>query len=173
MKSHLTRLFVLIAFNISIWGWMFAIPASAGEEQCSSPRGGYCIKITQDHSVSQKNSSPLLAQIAGIEFLQIRPDASIGTIITEFYKFGIIFVGIAGITMMVIGGIYYMVGKVDTGKKLLSNSIWGIILALISWLILFTINPGLVTKLDLKLNPLKPSSSQGGGGGGTPGQLAP
>ena len=164
MKSRLAKLCLLTVLIVSTLGWVFVTPAKAGEEQCASPRGGYCIKITQEPSISQEDSSPLLAQIAGIEFLNIRPDASIGTIITEFYKFGIIFVGIAGITMMVIGGIYYMAGKVDTGKKLLSNSIWGIILALISWLILFTINPGLVTKLDLKLNPLQPSSSSPGSG---------
>src|SRR3989344_4102660 len=134
MNSHSAKIFIATLPMLLALGWLAVIPAKA-QEQCSSPRGGYCIKIEPDSTAPQEKSSPLLAQIAGIEFLNIRPDASIGTIITEFYKFGIIFVGIAGITMMVIGGIYYMVGRVDTGKKLLSNSIWGIVLALISWLI--------------------------------------
>jgi hypothetical protein len=85
-------------------------------------------------------------------------------------------IGIAGglaVVMIIYGGITYMStdafsGK-ETAKGIIENAIWGLLLAIGAWIILYTINPALVN-LDLKIDPVKVSTSTpSGGGGGTGG----
>ncbi len=71
-------------------------------------------------------------------------------------------IGVAGalaVVMIVVGGIQYMstdavYGKSE-GKARINQAIAGLLLALVAWLILYTINPDL-----LKINAGPPSSSE-------------
>lgn len=101
------------------------------------------------------------AQI-GLDFLNLSPGAEIGEVLARLYVFGVGFVALTALVMMVIGGVQYMVtaGDRDPGpaKERIKNAIWGLILALASWLILYTINPDLTKKvipkpLEIKLVP--------------------
>lgn len=66
-------------------------------------------------------------------------------------------IGIAGVLavlMILIGGVEYITtdaiqGKQD-GKGRISNALWGLILVLVSWILLYTINPKL-TVFDLTI----------------------
>ncbi len=92
------------------------------------------------------------AQI-GIDFLNLPPGAEIGDVLSRLYVYGVGVVAIAAMIMLVIGGVQYMVaGEKDPGpaKERIRNAIWGLILALTSWLILYTINPDLTRKVKLK-----------------------
>jgi len=66
------------------------------------------------------------------------------------YKFGITIVAILAVVMVAIGAFMYIVtsagnaGKMMEAKSIISNALFGLVIALISWLILFVINPDLV-----------------------------
>ncbi len=95
------------------------------------------------------------AQITGLEFLNIAPDAKIGDIIAAIYIYGVGFVALAALIVFTAGGVRYIfAGDRDPSeaKSWMKNAFWGLVLALTSWLILYTINPELVKNIgDLKL----------------------
>ena len=69
--------------------------------------------------------------------------------VEAIYKFGIWTVGIAGLLMMTVGGIMYMGSAgnnatAESAKKIISDSLMGIIVALGAYLFLYVINPNLV-----------------------------
>lgn len=69
--------------------------------------------------------------------------------ISAVYKFGLWTVGISALLMIVIGGYMYLTSAGNTSqtgkaKEVITDSIVAIILALVSWLLLYTINPDLV-----------------------------
>lgn len=85
-------------------------------------------------------------------------------------------IGIAGglaVVMIIYGGIIKMSSDAVSGQNkandIISNAIWGLLLAIASWLILYTINPNLI---DINLNipaqeiPENTNPVTGGGVGG-------
>ena len=91
------------------------------------------------------------AQI-GLDFLNLPPGAEIGDVLSRLYVWGVGLVAIIAVIMLVIGGVQYMVaGDKDpsSAKERIRNAIWGLILALCSYLILYTINPDLTKKVIL------------------------
>lgn len=65
------------------------------------------------------------------------------------YKFGLWAIGICALLMITIGGYMYLASagnkaSAETAKKVITDAIAGIILALVSWLLLYLINPDLV-----------------------------
>lgn len=71
-------------------------------------------------------------------------------------KIFISIIGALGVIMIVLGGIQYMttdaISKKEGGKEMISNSIFGVVLALFSWVLLNTVNPNL---LDIRIDPPK------------------
>lgn len=67
------------------------------------------------------------------------------------YKFGIAIVAILAVVMIGVGGFMYIVtsagnaGKLANAKEIITSAILGLVMALLSWLILFVINPDLVS----------------------------
>ncbi|MDD5318397.1 MAG: pilin [Candidatus Pacebacteria bacterium] len=86
------------------------------------------------------------------------------TYLNSMYKLGIAAAGVLAVIMIVVGGIQYMtseaIGSKEEGKDRIWSAIWGLVLALMSFIILNTINPKL---LNLNL-----SISQVNGTAGTP-----
>lgn len=86
---------------------------------------------------------------------------SLMTYIRSIYLFALGAVGVAALGALVIGGFIYMFSDlIDTkseAKKYIWGAIWGIILALAAYLILYTINPDLV---NLRGPNLETSGSQ-------------
>ncbi len=68
--------------------------------------------------------------------------------------------GIASLFMLSIGGFWYMTSagntsRVTEAKNIIANALWGLVIVLITWLILYVINPDLV-RIDLSsLNTLE------------------
>ena len=67
----------------------------------------------------------------------------------NFYLLGLSLVGISALLMIVWGGIDYVVAgdstsRVEAGRKKITNALWGIFIAGISYALLYTINPDLV-----------------------------
>lgn len=73
----------------------------------------------------------------------------LGQFLGALFKFGLAIAAALAVVMIVWGGVEIMLSdsvmtKTD-GKKRVEDAIWGLLLALVSWLILWTINPDLVT----------------------------
>jgi hypothetical protein len=65
------------------------------------------------------------------------------------YKFGLWAIGISAMLMITVGGYMYLTSAgnqsaAGTAKKIITDAITGLILALVSYLILYIINPDLV-----------------------------
>ncbi len=121
-------------------------PAQTG--WCSSALGGHCVNLASLTAAVQP--------VPGLEFLQI-DTSSLGNLLASLYVFGLGFIGVAALIMLTYGGIKYMIARdkdPTEAKKYMTNALIGLALALSSWLILYVINPDLVTKLDLALIPI-------------------
>lgn len=133
----LLQIFVLVLF----FG-IISMPTVYGAESsgCRSQSGGHCVNFA--------------AAVPGLEFLG---DATgLGDLLSRLFTFGMGFVGIAAFIMFMIGGVQYLVaGDKDPteAKNRMKNAAIGLGVALISWLILFTINPDLVKTLSLNYLP--------------------
>ncbi len=70
--------------------------------------------------------------------------------LNNLYRWFLGAVGISALFAIVLGGVLYMFSgtsltKTENARRWNSNGIWGIVLAAISFLLLYTINPDLVT----------------------------
>ncbi|GMQ95341.1 MAG: hypothetical protein BMS9Abin13_454 [Patescibacteria group bacterium] len=110
----------------------------------------------------------------------VKAGTGLGEYIQTLFQIGIGIAGVLAVLMLVVAGIEYIGGagnpaaKSDA-KERIRNALFGLILALSSWLILNTLNPDLLkTGLDIKKAVIKkaPSSSSGGGGSGESGDPA-
>ena len=113
--------------------------------ECVSGSGGYCVNLA---AVAQAQGIP------GLEFLPATSD--FGELISNIYVFGMGLVAISALVVLVAAGVWYMsagdnAGRAGEAKKWMGNAIFGLVLALLSWLILFTINPNLLKKASLNL----------------------
>jgi hypothetical protein len=93
----------------------------------------------------------------------------------SIYKFGIWTVGIAGLLMLTIGGFMYMGSAGNTSiasnaKKIIQDSIIGIVVAMCAYLILYIINPDLasINIAFSKATVVEQSTNTGEPGNGTP-----
>lgn len=92
-----------------------------------------------------KFSSPEEVEIGGVKYLQI---PWIAEYIGAIYNYLIGIVGIVAIVMIAVGGIIWLTAggssdRIGTAKEYIFGAILGLFLALGSYLILYTINPGL------------------------------
>lgn len=73
---------------------------------------------------------------------------NLGGFLSNIFNLGIAVAVALSVIMITVGGIQYMTTdswmKKEEGKERIKNAFYGLALALISWLILFTINPCLV-----------------------------
>lgn len=89
---------------------------------------------------------------------------SIITYLQTIYSFGIAIAGALAVIMIVFGGIQYMLSDAFTSKSDAKDKIWaalqGLLLALCSYVLLYTINPEIV-KLKFDLKPVAAPSATG------------
>ncbi len=95
----------------------------------------------------------------GLEFLGITDKSTPGELFEKLFFFGLGLVGLAALIVLVFGGMMYLTASdsADQTKRArgyISNAIFGLVLAFLSWLILFTINPDIVQILNLNLKDI-------------------
>ena len=96
--------------------------------------------------------------VSAIEYTRLEPNAfpsvtspsesNLADFLGQIFNFGIAVAVVLALIMIILGGIMYMTtdsweGK-EEGKTKIKDALWGLGLALVSYLILFTINPCLV-----------------------------
>ncbi len=123
------------------------LPSALNASECRSSSGGYCLDLTN------------LAG-AGYAAEAATPDA--GDLIAKLYTFGLMLIGISALIMFVAGGVIYLTAgdnqkMVTQAQTYMRNSVLGLVLALLSYLILYTLNPDLVTRGFPEIDPLTPA----------------
>jgi len=103
--------------------------------------GGFCALFPQSVEAEYR----LMEKIPGQGEVTNLPEY-----LQALYTFGIAVVGILSVVMIAVGAFMYIVTaagnvtKMANAKDIITNAIFGLILAVIAWLILFIINPDLV-----------------------------
>ncbi len=74
--------------------------------------------------------------------------------VNAVYKFLVWSVGIAAMFMISIGGFMYFTAagntsKMESGKRVIVDAIWGLVAVMVAWVVLNTINPNL-TNINLQ-----------------------
>ncbi len=68
--------------------------------------------------------------------------------LSQAFQFGLAIAAALAVVMIVWGGVEIMLSesvfKKSEGKQRIQDAIWGLLLALFSWLILYTINPAIL-----------------------------
>ncbi|OHA53780.1 MAG: hypothetical protein A2Z62_01495 [Candidatus Terrybacteria bacterium RIFCSPLOWO2_02_42_20] len=98
--------------------------------------------------------------------------------LTWAFRFVLALAGFLAVMMIVIGGVEYIISGAsesmrEEAKKRIENAIWGLVMALVSYLVLYTINPSLVNfedncffkDCDKKTTSTGDGTFEGGGGG--------
>ncbi len=103
------------------------------------------------HSLSAQIEYVPLAPISGTT--NPAGTTNLGTYLTAMFKIGVAAAGVLAFLMIVWGGFTYLstdaiTGK-EEGKDYIKRAIGGLILAMVSYIILYTINPSLV-ELDIR-----------------------
>jgi hypothetical protein len=108
---------------------------------------GVFLFVLSAHSAS---AYALLEPISGVTSVDTRASGAVGSYLSNIYVLGIGLAGVLAVLMIVVGGIQYIgsgmspSGKSDA-KDRITNAVLGLLLALLSWLILNTIDPNLVS----------------------------
>jgi hypothetical protein len=72
----------------------------------------------------------------------------LGDFLSQAFQFGLAIAAALAVVMIVWGGVEIMLSesmfKKEDGKKKINDAIWGLVLAIVSWLILYTINPDIL-----------------------------
>jgi hypothetical protein len=83
---------------------------------------------------------------------------SLSDFISYAYKFMIALAVVLAVFMITVGGFEYMLsGAADTKSdalKKIQNAVWGLLLALVTYLLLYTIDPNLVSTSNLSIPPI-------------------
>lgn len=73
---------------------------------------------------------------------------NLGNFLSQAFSFGLAVAAALAVVMIVWGGVEIMLSdsvfNKDEGKKKIREAIYGLLLALVSWLILYTINPDIL-----------------------------
>ena len=81
-------------------------------------------------------------------FVTAQGAGQLGAFLSQAFQFGLAIAEALAVVMIVWGGVEIMLSeslfKKEDGKKKIQDAIWGLLLALVSWLILYTINPNIL-----------------------------
>ncbi len=135
-----------------IFSWLFVPLSALAQSACKSPLGGYCVNLATVYP--------------GIEFLG--DINGVGGILVKLFNWGLGVAALCAFAMITFGGIEYVTagdnqGRATDAKKRILQAIFGLTLALTSWLILFTINPDLTKGWTVNMPKLELKGGNDGG----------
>ena len=126
LTAAILSAFVLVLFNIE------TVKAESSSSQSSE--SGFTYTLLQP---LPKEGTDLSENVTLEEYL------------TWAFRFVLALAGFLAVMMIVIGGVEYIISGASEAmrgeaKKRIENAIWGLVMALVSYLVLYTINPSLV-----------------------------
>ncbi len=138
-----TLLATMVMFYISAF---FVVPIDVEAQVDVSKTTGSTATEKKTPCVSSKDEYCLLEPlvVGGVS----KPSVNIATYLKEMFKIGIGLAGVFAVFMIIIGGFQYVtaesIGGKGSGREKIEGALWGLGLALGSFLILNTINPQLL-----------------------------
>lgn len=162
MRTGLKHTLVLFLLGFALIGGYVAVKETplAHSADCTETKSSqYCLL------------EPLpIKDSAGQDFTMYDPATNnAASYINIIIKVFISIIGVLGVIMIILGGVQYMstdaISKKEGGKEMITNSIFGLLLALASWLILNTINPNLT---NINIDPPKGTAVTVTNGDGPP-----
>lgn len=132
-----------------------------GQQCCISstpsgnPPGGGAAPATSNFTYT------LLEPIPGCEQGSSLCAGDLPTYLQALYRFAFWAIGIAALFMLSVGGFMYVTSagntsRMGTAKTIIADSLLGLVLALVAWLVLYIINPDLV-KIKLPVLSVQPT----------------
>jgi hypothetical protein len=157
------KIFLILIMGMVVMGSLFTIQVSA-------------------QTPTNSNEYTVLAPLPGVG--DKGGTTTLQDYVPAIFKLAIGLSAAFAVLMIVIGGFQYMstdaIMKKENGKKRIQNAVFGLVLVIGAWLILYTINPNLLT-LNLDIKAVSTTGTGGGtlGGGNvlpgytmTPAQIA-
>ena len=107
------------------------------------------IEETLKNSGSNGKFTYTLLQSLPKEGTDLSENVTLEEYLTWAFRFVLALAGFLAVMMIVIGGVEYIISGANESmrgeaKKRIENAIWGLVMALVSYLVLYTINPSLV-----------------------------
>lgn len=157
-KSNLNKILIRLFLGLQVIGAIFilSVPLSAMAAKVDlEDTLNFTPQVTIPDSEFQKGTPiPVDSLKDGKIYTDLLP-----RYIGSFYNYGLAIVGILATIILMGAGLIWLTsggdsGKISKAKNLISGSIVGLIILLISWTILNTINPKLVNLQPIAVNKL-------------------
>lgn len=126
----------------------------AAEEDATDTKSGFEYKLLE--------SIPLVGKAGDV--------VKFPEYISGVYRFAFVAIAISALLMLTIGGFYYLSSAgnqstAGTAKKIITDAILGLVVALVSWVILNTIDPEILSgKLDTSVMRVEFNNQKSGQG---------
>jgi len=169
VTNSMNKVLYILFSVLIVFGFSYPVFYAGASAVC--PTDTYCFLAPLPQSAT--NGEFCDNPVNGV-CLELKNDFKLGDYVNGIFKIGIALAGALAVIMFVIGGITYMVsavvGQKQAAKDMMLNAILGLLLALGSYALLYTINTSLI-----KFNVIDDSTSSGGGssGGGGAGGVVP
>ncbi len=117
-------------------------------DNLNSPGGTSNDNKLEDSGSGDKFTYTLLQSLPK-EGPDLEKNVTLEQYLTWAFRFVLALAGFLAVMMIVIGGVEYIISGASESmrgeaKKRIENAIWGLVMALVSYLVLYTINPSLV-----------------------------
>ena len=121
-------------------------------DDINSPGGTFNKNQLEDGGSGEKFTYTLLQSLPK-EGTDLSENVTLEQYLTWAFRFVLALAGFLAVMMIVIGGVEYIISGASESmrgeaKKRIENAIWGLVMALVSYLVLYTINPSLVNFED-------------------------
>jgi len=125
-------------------------------------RSCYTVTSSSDEPAAPRSPNVEYVPLVSLPGVPEGQGVGLGSYLDSMFKIGIGLAGVFAVLMIVIGGIQYIGGAANPSarteaKNKITNAIFGLVLALGAWLILYTVNPNLLKK-DIIITPVTPVS---------------
>ena len=113
-----------------------------------SPSGQWTEDSNKGSTGNEKFTYTLLQELPK-EGGNLKENVTLEEYLTWAFRFALALAGFLAVMMIVIGGVEYIISGANESsrsdaKKRIESAIWGLVMALVSYLVLYTINPSLV-----------------------------
>jgi len=160
VTNSMNKVLYILFSVLIVFGFSYPVFYAGASAVC--PTDTYCFLAPLPQSAT--NGEFCDNPVNGV-CLELKNDFKLGDYVNGIFKIGIALAGALAVIMFVIGGITYMVsavvGQKQAAKDMMLNAILGLLLALGSYALLYTINTSLI-----KFNVIDDSTSSGGGSSG-------
>ncbi len=160
------QFFVLLYMTVII-GALIAPAPSYAFSPCHDQRKGNCVRLDplDSSQITQKNASSLFAAAGipfpGLEFLSgygVTYDKDIGVLLSALYNFGVAIAGISALIIFTFAGIEYLIARdnpstISDARTRIWNAVFGLVIVITSYLILYIINPDFTLTLSNNVIP--------------------